>query len=155
MSSRDGATGDGFRFRHQLQVRFRDCDPMRHANNAVYFTYLEQARFAYWREVVGSDDGEARSFILARAECDYRSPAMPGESLEIRIKASGVGRSSFRFDYQVVAAGDGREIARARTVQVMFDYDAQRPVPVPDDLVDLLEKFEGRALRETGRGSRS
>ena len=38
------ARGD-FRLRHTLQVRFRDCDPMRHANNAVYFTYLEQARF--------------------------------------------------------------------------------------------------------------
>jgi acyl-CoA thioesterase FadM len=26
------------------QVRFRDCDAMGHVNNAVYSTYLEQAR---------------------------------------------------------------------------------------------------------------
>ena len=42
-------------FVHRLEVRFRDCDPMGHANNAVYLTYLEQARFAHWREVWGFD----------------------------------------------------------------------------------------------------
>ena len=36
--------------RHRLQVRFRDCDPLGHVNNAVYLTYLEQARFNLWRE---------------------------------------------------------------------------------------------------------
>ena len=36
-------------FTHRLEVRFRDCDPMGHVNNAVYLTYLEQARFAHWR----------------------------------------------------------------------------------------------------------
>jgi YbgC/YbaW family acyl-CoA thioester hydrolase len=36
-------------FTHQLEVRFRDCDAMGHVNNAVYLTYLEQARFAHWR----------------------------------------------------------------------------------------------------------
>ena len=30
-------------FTHQLEVRFRDCDPMGHVNNAVYLTYLEEA----------------------------------------------------------------------------------------------------------------
>ena len=36
-------------FTHRLEVRFRDCDAMGHTNNAVYLTYLEQARFAHWR----------------------------------------------------------------------------------------------------------
>jgi outer membrane lipoprotein-sorting protein/thioesterase superfamily protein len=31
-------------FSHRIEVRFRDCDPMGHVNNAVYLTYLEQAR---------------------------------------------------------------------------------------------------------------
>ena len=42
-----------FRFRHQLQARFRDCDLFGHVNNAVYFTYMEEARWAYWRELTG------------------------------------------------------------------------------------------------------
>ena len=34
---------------HRERVRFRDCDAMGHVNNAVYLTYLEQARFAHWQ----------------------------------------------------------------------------------------------------------
>ena len=41
-----------YRFAHQIEVRFRDCDSMGHVNNAVYFTYMEQTRFAYWRELL-------------------------------------------------------------------------------------------------------
>ena len=38
---------------HRLMVRFRDCDPLGHVNNAVYLTYLEQARFTLWRQQIG------------------------------------------------------------------------------------------------------
>ena len=137
---------DGFRFCHTLQVRFRDCDPMRHANNAVYFTYLEQARFAYWREVIRIPHDETRSFILARAECDYKSAALPGEWLDVWIRTVSIGRSSFTFGYEIAASG-GRLVAAAQSVQVMFDYAASRSLPVPDDLVALLEGYEGRRLR--------
>jgi acyl-CoA thioester hydrolase len=38
-------------FGHRIEVRFRDCDPMGHMNNAVYFTFLEQTRFSHWRSL--------------------------------------------------------------------------------------------------------
>ena len=41
-------TEHAFRVHCPVEVRFRDCDPMGHVNNAVYLTYLELARFAYW-----------------------------------------------------------------------------------------------------------
>ena len=34
-------------FSHPIEVRFRDCDSLGHVNNAVYFSYLEQARLVY------------------------------------------------------------------------------------------------------------
>jgi acyl-CoA thioesterase FadM len=37
-------------FVHRLAVRFRDCDPMGHVNNAVYLTYLEQVMYDYAAE---------------------------------------------------------------------------------------------------------
>ena len=39
--------------RHRLVVRFSDCDPLAHVNNAVYLTYLEQARITLWRAQLG------------------------------------------------------------------------------------------------------
>ena len=43
---------EGFPFVHRETVRFRDLDGMGHVNNAVFSTYLEQARLAWF----GSDD---------------------------------------------------------------------------------------------------
>ena len=77
-------------FSHPIEVRFRDCDPMGHVNNAVYLTYLEQARFAHWRALWGFTlealPAGAPGVILARAEVDYRKPARYGDMLEVRIE---------------------------------------------------------------------
>jgi acyl-CoA thioester hydrolase len=129
-------------FTHHLDVRFRDCDPMGHVNNAVYLTYLEQARFSQWRALWGFGEqpvpGNTRpGIILARVEIDYRKPARYGERLEIRIGLAGIGRSSFTYEYEVVEA-DGSVVAVARSVQVMYDYAMGQPVPVPDDIRTML-----------------
>jgi YbgC/YbaW family acyl-CoA thioester hydrolase len=140
---------DGFRFRHRLQVRFSDCDPMRHANHAVYLTFCEQARFAYWRRLAGVAAHETRSFIIVRSECDYRSSALPGEGLDVWLRVDSIGRSSFAMCYEIVSCEDDRLVASARTVQVMFDYAANKPFPVPDWLAAALEAFEGHSLRRS------
>jgi len=36
----------------EIDVRFRDIDAMGHVNNAVYATYIEQARTEYFRDVL-------------------------------------------------------------------------------------------------------
>src|SRR5438094_48480 len=50
-----------FAFSHRIEVRFRDCDPMGHVNHAVYLTYLEQCRFAYWRHLTGAQAAMGRT----------------------------------------------------------------------------------------------
>lgn len=124
-------------FRHRLDVRFRDCDPMGHVNNAVYLTYLEQARFAHWRAVWGVDfeglPADAPGVILARVEIDYRRQAKYGDVLEVRISLERIGRTSFSYGYQVVDQDDA-VVAEAKSVQVMYDYTAGRPVPLSDDM---------------------
>jgi acyl-CoA thioester hydrolase len=133
-------------FIHRLEVRFRDCDPMGHVNNAVYLTYLEQSRFAHWRSLWGFGTPQLPpgrpGVILARVECDYRRPATYGETLEIRLTVAELGRSSFRYEYEIVD-DEGRTVLTAKTVQVMFDYTAGRPVPIPDDIRTLLSPGPG------------
>jgi acyl-CoA thioester hydrolase len=132
---------DAYTFRHRVEIRFSDCDAMQHVNNAVYFTYAEQARVAFWRTLVGGHRLEDINFIIARAECDYRSPATVGDLLEVRLRVSGLGRSSFTFEYAMVDAGGGRVFATARTVQVMYDYERRAPMPLPSALRARLEAY--------------
>ena len=108
--------------RVRVQVRFRDCDPYGHVNNAVYLTYLENARFALWKAQ------DVRGVILARAEIDFRSQATYGDDLEVRVRLEALGRSSFRYGYEVVDVPTQRVVLTAKTVQVHFDYDTQTPV---------------------------
>jgi acyl-CoA thioester hydrolase len=130
-------------FIHRLDVRFRDCDPMGHTNNAVYLTYLEQTRFEHWRSLWGFGSPQLPSgmpgVILARVECDYQRPTRFGDTLEVRLRVAGIGRTSFRYEYEIVDA-DGRTVLTAKTVQVMYDYASGAPVPIPDDIRALLER---------------
>lgn len=129
-----------FACRHRLVVRFRDCDAMGHVNHAVYFTYLEQCRLTCWRELTGAPSPHTR-VIIARAECDYRAPAHFGDELEIRMRVGDVGRSSFGLLYEIVNIADGRTLAEGKTVMVSYDYDALKPVPLPDEARALLERL--------------
>ena len=116
---------------------------MGHTNNAVYLTYLEQTRFAHWRSLWGFGSPQLPpgmpGVILARVECDYKRPARYGDTLEIRMRVAEIGRTSFRYEYEIVDA-DGRPILIAKTVQVMYDYAAERPVPIPDNICALLAR---------------
>ena len=128
-------------FSHRLEVRFRDCDAMGHTNNAVYLTYLEQARFAHWRSLWGFGTPQLPpglpGVILARVECDYRRPTKYGDVLEIRLTVAEIGRTSFRYEYEIVDE-QGRTVVTAKTVQVMYDYTTEKPVPIPDGIRTLL-----------------
>jgi acyl-CoA thioester hydrolase len=131
-----------FAHRHRLSVRFRDCDAMGHVNHAVYFTYLEQCRLTFWRELTGAPSPHTR-VIVARAECDYRAPAHFGDELDVRLTVGDIGRSSFALEYEVVHVESGRLVATGKTVMVSYDYAAAAPVPLPDVTRALLARLRG------------
>lgn len=127
-----------FVFSHRLAVRFRDCDAMGHVNHAVYFTYLEQCRFAWWRHLGGSSGLPGADTIIAHAECDYRAPAFVHDELDIRLTLTDCGKSSFTLQYAILDVATGKRVADARTVSVTFDYLTGRPVPISDATRRLL-----------------
>ena len=132
--------------RHRLNVRFSDCDPLGHVNNAKYLTYLEQARVALWRKQAGLELRDAAAhggrrgegFILARTEIDFRSPAYDGDELEVRLSLEKFGRTSTTYAYEIVDVTTGQTVAEARSVLVWYDYEASRPVPLSDRTKALL-----------------
>jgi acyl-CoA thioester hydrolase len=138
-----------YHYTSKIEVQFRDCDPLGHVNNAVYITYFEIARFAYCRDALGftiEDAVGSESFIMARVECNFRSQARLGDHLDVRIRVSEIGRSSFQFEYEIVQAADGRVVADGKSVQVSFDYHAQKSIPVPESFRAKVERFEQRTF---------
>jgi len=128
-----------WRFEYELEVLFRDCDPMGHVNNAVYLTYLEAARFAWWRNTFGAQGLKEHGFIVARVEIDYRKAALPGDRLLVRLRVDDIGRSSFKVGYEILNARTRELVAEAKSVQVAFDYAQGKSVPISAILRAKLE----------------
>jgi len=118
---------EGYPFVHRETVRFRDLDGMGHVNNAVFSTYLEQARLAWFGR---SEELPLSDVILARTEIDFRSPLQMGETLEIGVRPTRLGTKSFELEYEL-RAGE-RVVAEAKSVLVGYDYDRGESIPVPE-----------------------
>jgi len=118
---------NAFPFVHREAVRFRDIDGMGHVNNAVFSTYLEQARLAWFGE---ADEPPLSDVILARTEIDFRSPVQMGEIVEIGVRPSRLGTKSFELEYELRAGG--RLVAEAKSVLVGYDYGSGESRAIPD-----------------------
>src|SRR4051812_47872320 len=119
---------EGARFRHRLVVRFRDCDSMGHVNHAVYFTYFEQCRFAWWRHLGSATGMPGATTVIVHADCDYRAPAHVHDELEIALQVGSIGRTSVTLIYAVVNIASGHRLAEGKTVNVTIDPSSQRPM---------------------------
>jgi acyl-CoA thioester hydrolase len=121
-----------FAYVHHERVRFRDVDALGHVNNAVFLTYLEEARIGFLHPI----GAEASGMILARVEIDFRAPLRMGDEIEVGVRPRKVGTKSFELEYEVRR---GETVAaEAKTVLVSFDYETGRPVEVPHEWREAL-----------------
>lgn len=127
---------DGFDFVHRESVRFRDLDGMAHVNNAVFLTYMESARLAYFKSL-GLGDNPLQGMILARAEVDFRSPIDLGAQVEVGVRTGRIGTKSFDLEQEVWA--DGRLAAEGKFVIVGYDYATGRSREIPSEWRDTLQ----------------
>ncbi len=131
-------------FTIEIPVRFRDLDGMQHVNNAVYFTYMEQARSEWYRKLMGITSVGEFDFILARAECDFQAPIGFGEIVVVRTRLTKIGDSSFRFKYELRSKATDTLFATGESVQVCYDYKRGKPIPIPPRFRMKLEQEYAR-----------
>ena len=132
-----------FRFTTDLEIRFRDLDALGHVNNAVYLTYFEIVRTRYWDHLFGLPPPDDWGFVMVRTECNYRSPALLGETIAIATRISALKNSSFTFEYRLTESRTGRLIADGLSVQVCYDRTQGRTTPIPQTMRQRIKDFEG------------
>jgi acyl-CoA thioester hydrolase len=149
---------DAYRHRTRLEVRFRDIDAFRHVNNAAFVTYLEQARIHYLLDTLDREVFTDMPVILAAIDVDYRAPISWGMDVVIDSRVDWVGRTSFSLSHRMTAGvgpeAETRLAAEAHTVLVAYDYETEKPIPVPEDWRQAFETFEGRGLERAGSAER-
>lgn len=128
-----------------VYIRFNDIDAFGHVNNAVYLTYVEQARVHYFNEIVGWEwDWSKDGIILAKAEIDYLQPVTFRDDIRIRTRCARIGTKSMDIEYQIVKIHEGNEIlmATANTVVVAYDYETKKTIPVPEAWKAAISRYE-------------
>lgn len=133
---------DPFRFRHPVTVRFRDVDVGGHAHHAEALVYFEEARWAYWSEVVGKGGVGRVDYVLAECRVRWHARVLWPQTVSVGVRVVRVGRKHFEMEYEVLSEG-GERLQSGTTVQVMYDYQAGASKRLPDELRRTLEAFDG------------
>jgi acyl-CoA thioester hydrolase len=121
----------------RIEIRWRDLDGFGHVNNAVYMTYLEEARDEMYTELLGE---VVHRMVMRHTSVDFRSGLVQeDDEVEVATDIIRVGRSSVTTRETVTALSDGRVAAVAETVMVHTDDTRNASAPFPDSARELLE----------------
>ncbi|MGB1560072.1 MAG: acyl-CoA thioesterase [Sinimarinibacterium flocculans] len=137
-----------FAFVFRLPTRWSDLDMLGHVNNSRFFSFDESARLEYFGELMRDDPTfwKQRGFILARIECDFLAQLHHPAQVDVGFRIARIGRSS--MDTLAGMFVDGKPVATSRGVLVWYDYEQQKPQPVPDDVRALIRERERIAPEE-------
>jgi acyl-CoA thioester hydrolase len=117
-------------------LRWRDVDNYGHVNNAVYLTYLEEARDRWVRDVFGPE----MNFVIARIAIDYRRElSLDDDEVAVTCRASGYGTSSIRTTEQIMARA-GWVAAESESVIVAHDEESRSSRPLTDEEKGTLDR---------------
>ena len=116
-------------FQHLVGVRWRDVDGLGHVNHAVFLTYLEEGRDAFYVQALGRDP----HYVVARVEIDMRPEVLYADRrLQVRIEVERVGATSLTTRETILTLA-GVTAAEARVVTVLWDVGARKPMAFAAD----------------------
>jgi acyl-CoA thioester hydrolase len=125
-------------YEKRIEVRWRDVDALRHVNNAVYATYLEECRDGWLEQVLG-EDGAMWDYVLARVAIDFRREiGLEEEAVHARATLVRIGTSSLTLREEIRLL-DGTLAAEAESVIVARDRETGRSRALGETEREALE----------------
>ncbi len=85
---------------------------------------------------------ERLGFATVKIDAEYFVPLLYGDTAEVELKITDLGRSSAHFNYQIRRAADGILCARSTQVQVAMNIDTRRAVELPEKYRTLFLQSE-------------
>jgi acyl-CoA thioester hydrolase len=133
-------------------VQWGDQDALGHVNNTIYFRWCESARIAYLQRLGLGDWMQPTTLgpILAHIDCNYKRQLHFPDTVRIGSRISRMGRTSLTMEHSLVSLAQNAVVAESTSVIVVFNYQTQRPTPIPDDVRAAVERLEGKKI-ESGK----
>jgi acyl-CoA thioester hydrolase len=109
----------------RIEIRWNDLDVYGHVNNAIYLTYLEEARDE-WLGGALADRAQIWNWVLVRVEIDFRRELTLADDIAVATcRLDRIGNSSVTTREEV-ATVDGELAAEAKAVLVARDRESGR-----------------------------
>lgn len=121
-----------FAFATEITVRITDLNYGAHLGNDALLSLLHEARVQLLTHlgVTEFDPISRLGFILADVAVEYKAEAFYGDALRIEMGLADPGKYGFDLVY-LVKNQHGKEVARAKTGMLAFDYAARKLRPLP------------------------
>ncbi|UMZ75482.1 acyl-CoA thioesterase [Natranaerofaba carboxydovora] len=134
-----------FRFSTDTRVRFCETDAFGHLNNVSYFIYFEQARLDYFRELALTEkllNDNQLYIVTADLYCQFLGEVYFDEELEVKLRTTKLGNTSFDLEYGLIRKEKGIVAATGRGAIVLVDKHSHKSTPLPDDLKNIIKEYE-------------
>jgi acyl-CoA thioester hydrolase len=131
-----------YRWFHAVTTRWMDNDVFQHVNNVNYFSYFDTAVTYYEmsEQVVGLLEGPVHC-VVAEVACRYHSSLSFPDRVTVGVRVAHIGRSSVRYEVGVFRNDDDTAAAEGHFIHVFVERGSQRPVPIPDEACEKLQRI--------------
>jgi len=125
---------DDFLLQHELSTRWKDLDAFGHVNNAVFLSYIEDARILFFKR--WNINYNERSLIVASVKIDYLRQVEHPTQLIIGQRISRTGKTSFDIHSVIFDKETLEQVCESTIISVAFNFEIQKSVPVYQDIID-------------------
>lgn len=122
-----------FPFSTELTVRITDVNYAGHMGNDKVVSLMHEARYRFMaHHGLQELNVEGLGVIIADNVIVYKSEAFANEVLVMEVAVADFNKYGCDFVYRLTEKTSGREVARAKTGVVFFDYQKRAVQAVPE-----------------------
>lgn len=130
---------ENFGFKTELSVRIGDINYGNHLGNDSVLSLIHEARLRFLIHHGFSElDIDGFGIAMADSVVMYMSEGMYGDPLTIEVTTDDFNRYGCDFLYRITNKKTGKEVARAKTGVVFFDYGAKKVVQIPEKFKTVM-----------------
>ncbi|SIQ62467.1 acyl-CoA thioesterase [Pontibacter lucknowensis] len=126
-------------FEATIPVRITDLNYGAHLGNDALLSILHEARLQLLRHFGYTElDMGGASLIMADVAIEYKGEGFYGDVLTLRLAFDDVHKYGFDITYHVLNQ-NGKEVARAKTGMLCFNYQERKLMALPNEVKARIE----------------
>lgn len=124
-----------FHFATEIQPLLRDLNLTGHVGNDVLVSYINETLGRF----LSANNVSMAATIMADLALIYKSEIFYGDLIKCEIAVEKYTKDSCHFYYRFSNGDSGREVLRARTRIVFFDYRERKRIDIPQGLRAVMK----------------